>query len=305
MPTPHDELLTLIFTYAEDKEMSFDDKSTALARYLEKIETQQLQILLGEAGFIPEIYAHDSSEEKVYAKAMDILVAVTLSRIGYKCEVSIERSGSADVTAVYEHDSSNHTIVLDAKAFRLSRTALNPKDYKIEALSTWKRGADFACLVGPIAGFPQGNSRLFDEAIKFQVTMLTFSHLQFLLEHGLNEPGSLLPIWKIDKQIYSEIGDSPDATQYWSQVDKAFCVALDVDISKWKLARRKYFHAMIEVADKQIKYYEDEHKRISSLTKDALIEIAIDALKINNRIEVIQNKKRRTLSFLEEVEEAE
>ena len=46
-----------------------------------------------------------------------------------------ERGDYADVIA----KTKNYTIVADAKGFRLSRTALNPKDYKIEALNGWRK----------------------------------------------------------------------------------------------------------------------------------------------------------------------
>jgi hypothetical protein len=40
--------------------------------------------------------------------------------------------------------------IADAKAFRLSRTAKNQKDFKIQAMDSWKRGKPFAMVVCPI-----------------------------------------------------------------------------------------------------------------------------------------------------------
>ncbi len=304
MPAPHNTLLDLIASYAASPLMSFDDKSQALFEFVDDLSDVDLRSLLAQAGFIPEGYAHDSSEEKVYAKAMDILVAVSLKRVGYDSRVGVERSNAADVEAKCR-TGDQHTIVLDAKAFRLSRTALNPKDYKIEALNSWRRGSDYAALVGPIAGFPEGRSRLFEEAVKFNVTLLTFSHLQFMLEHGLPSGDALTPLWTVSREVYKEVGDKPTATQYWLHTDRIFCNALEVDIARWKSARREYFSSMLEVADKQIQYFQEEKTRTSALSREALIQLALEALKLDNKISVIEAKKRKTRALLNAVEKAE
>ncbi len=73
----------------------------------------------------------------------------------------------------------------DAKGFRLSRTALNPKDYKIEALNGWRRKANgnYAVLVAPINEFPKGRSRLYKEAAIYNILMISYSHLIYILRH--------------------------------------------------------------------------------------------------------------------------
>lgn len=303
MSNAHDALVSVIASFAKQPNMSFDDKSQSLISYIKGLGDSDLRTLTAEAGFIPEEYSHDSSEEKVYAKAMDILVADCLSRVGYTTAVSTERSNSADVVARCQSEQG-HTLVLDAKAFRLSRTALNPKDYKIEALNTWRKGADFACLVGPLTHFPQ-ESRLFEEVIKFNVTLLTFSHLQFMLEHGLPSCDSLSTVWDIAKDIKDSEGESPTATQYWKHVDQAFCTAIHASIDDWKSARRAYYSAMVESANKQIQYFEGEKARIASLSHEELTKLALNALKLDNKIDVIQEKKRKTLALLTQVENAE
>lgn len=292
MQTPHDLLVEKIASYAANTLMTFDEKSRALEEFISGLNDKDLQVLLSEVGFIPESYEHDSSEEKVYAKAMDIVVAVALRKATYNCVISVERSNTADVIALTDV-GTHHKLVLDAKAFRLSRTALNPKDYKIEALDQWRGDADYACLVAPIAGFPQGDSRLFAEAVRYNVTLLTFSHLQFMLEHGVDATERLIPLWNAASVVRDDSGNTPDATQYWASVDRVFCEVLKIDMELWKASRRRYFQSMIQVADKQIAYYETERAKLDTLTKEELVRIASDALKLDNKISVIQSKKTR------------
>jgi len=300
MATPHDDLLRVIASCAASTD-SFDAKAATIFSFISGLSNPSLRRLLAEAGFIPERYAHDSSEEKLYAKAMDSLVAIALNRIGYRTEVSPERSNSADVTAAWTKGSA-HTIVLDAKAFRLSRTALNPKDYKIEALSTWKKGADYASLIGPVAGFPAGSSRLFAEAIRYNITLLTFSHLAFMLEHGVTSLDALSPVWNASTIVKEEVGTEPSAEQYWTRVDKIFCESLSAPLQKWHSARRAYFTAVLEIADEQIEYYEQLKRDIRLLSREELADRAIQAMKIDGRIGTIMLRKIRAQSLLDAVE---
>src|SRR5580658_4819009 len=56
-------------------------------------------------GSIPEHYGHDSSEEKLYSKYTDALLAAAYRHIGLTSLVLAERADSADVEAVAENYS--------------------------------------------------------------------------------------------------------------------------------------------------------------------------------------------------------
>ncbi|MFI4977623.1 MAG: HindIII family type II restriction endonuclease [Solirubrobacterales bacterium] len=196
----HKDLLAVIAACSES-EPSFESKAARVDGFVRALSRAQLGRLLGESGFIPEEYAHDSSDEKLYAKAMDSLVAAALRAVGYSAEATRERSDAADVLAT----RTGYGVVLDAKAFRLSRTALNPKDYKITALSGWRGDHRYAALVGPLAGFPDRTSRLFEEAADSNVTLLTFSHLQFMLAGTEVVDVGLEQVWNIGATLLSEL----------------------------------------------------------------------------------------------------
>lgn len=74
-------------------------------------------------GNIPESFGHDSSEEKLYAKYTDALLALSFKALGLQSLVLKERADAADV----EVFAPNYTFIADAKAFRLSRTAKKSK----------------------------------------------------------------------------------------------------------------------------------------------------------------------------------
>jgi type II restriction enzyme len=128
-------------------------------------------------GSIPEHYGHDSSEEKLYSKYTDALLAVAYRRIGLTSLVLTERADSADVEAV----AASYSLVADAKVFRLSRTAKNQKDFKIEAMHRWKRGKPHAMVVCPIYQLPTRTSQIYHQAIAQNVCIFTYAHLAVLL----------------------------------------------------------------------------------------------------------------------------
>jgi hypothetical protein len=105
-------------------------------------------------GSIPERYGHDSSEEKLYSKYTDSLLASVFRHIGLVAVVLTERADTADVEAI----GNSISLVADAKVFRLSRTAKNQKDFKIEALHGWKHGKPHAMIVCPIYQLPSSTS---------------------------------------------------------------------------------------------------------------------------------------------------
>ena len=185
-PAIHEKLLAVIALVSKDPSSEFPRKSKAVVKFVDGLGRADLMALLNNSGVIPEVYGHDSSEEKLYAKAMDSIVAASMKLLGYDSTVYVERSNKADVGARWTGNQA-HSVVLDAKAFRLSRTAKNPKDYKIEALNAWRAAdrATYACLVAPAGGFPIGNSRLYAEATTYNVALISFSHLRFALDHGI------------------------------------------------------------------------------------------------------------------------
>lgn len=276
--------------------LSFDRASIELDRIIRGTDDDEFSALLVRAGCIPERYSHDSTEEKLYAKAMDSIVAESLRRLGYQAEVSQERSNSADVLA--DGGSPAHSLVADAKAFRLSRTALNPKDYKIEALSKWRKGADYAILVAPIAGYPEGESRLYAEADRYQVTLLSYSHLALMID-SQSGPSQLHGIWKRGVEHTSVTGSAP---KYWSALDSALREALSWDRASWSEARRKYFESLLLNAEEELAYFDRVTNGIAAMSREELVNIAVDALKIDSKMRTIRARVAKTRALMNEME---
>lgn len=173
-------------------------------------ESQLVEAML-ECGVIPEEFDHDSSEEKLWAKCCDILLSLALARLGLESRVIRLRGDSADVLAT----GQGYTLVGDAKAFRLSRTAKNQKDFKIAALDDWRRENTYACLAGPLTQFPKKQSQIYKQAVRMNVTLVSYTHLCFLLQYPIIGP--LENLWKVGVDLQH----TGSAQEYWAAVDSS------------------------------------------------------------------------------------
>ncbi len=71
------EIVELIFKVAKEKD-AFD----TLEKYLSNISQQKLGENIIECGILPEMFSQNGSEEKIWAKFSDIILARALSFLG-------------------------------------------------------------------------------------------------------------------------------------------------------------------------------------------------------------------------------
>ncbi len=116
----------------------------------------------------------------MYSKYTDCLLSLAYTNLGLKSIVLKERADAADVEAF----AKDYSFVADAKAFRLSRTAKNQKDFKVQAMHGWKRGKPYAMVVCPIYQLPTSSSQIYQQAISQNVCIFTYSHLSLLLSYS-------------------------------------------------------------------------------------------------------------------------
>lgn len=112
------QIIILVDKLAKDN-LTFGEYAQRLEKELECLTLEELKESLLECGVIPESFGHDSSEEKLYSKYTDILLAKAFNFLGINARIVKQRADSADV----EGSTKEYSIVGDAKAFRLSRTA--------------------------------------------------------------------------------------------------------------------------------------------------------------------------------------
>ena len=235
-------------------------------------------------GNIPESYGHDTSEEKLYSKYTDCLLSLAYKALGLKSLVLKERADAADVEAF----AKNYSFVADAKSFRLSRTAKNQKDFKVQAMDGWKRGKPYALVVCPIYQLPNTSSQIYQQATTRNVCVFTYSHLALLLtfseKEGKTKSQQLL------EQVFKTIpalNPSKNATDYWLAINKTMLSFSKKVEPLWNSEKEAATQSISIAKEEALTFLAQEREKIMRMShKEALKEL-IKVHKIESRIKTI------------------
>ncbi|MCD0415732.1 HindIII family type II restriction endonuclease [Rubrivivax sp. JA1024] len=269
-----------------------DRLETEIANEIQQDGVAALLDHVRTCGTLPEDYAHDSSEEKLYSKYTDIVLAQAFAHIGLDSRVIKERADAADV----EVFASSFSFVADAKAFRLSRTAKNQKDFKIDAMHSWKRAHRYAVVVCPLHQLPSRTSQIYLQATARDVLIFSYSHLAVLLraaEHvGAKKTVALL---LAAFQVVSTIPPTKDAVSYWAAVNRTF-LSYDASIAKIYREERAALLESVAVAKQEgLSFLAEERTRITNLSHQEAIAQLIAEHRIDSRSDTIQSANHNAL----------
>lgn len=234
---------------------------------------------------IPESYGHDSSEEKLYAKYTDALISASYSYIGLESAVLTERADSADVEAV----TDSYSFVADAKAFRLSRTAKNQKDFKVQAIDGWKREKPFAMIVCPLYQLPYRTSQIYEQAIARDVCIFSYSHLAVLTRlvktEGTDAVVNLL------HEIFNTVqamNPSKDANTYWQAINRVMLQYGGLISKLWRTEKIATVESIDISKAIALEHYVSQEKAIMELSRKEAVKQLIKMHRIGSRIETIK-----------------
>lgn len=263
----------------------FDRLEKELSEEIKKDGIDALLDHLRLSGDIPEQYSHDSSEEKLYSKYTDALLCETYKFLGFKSLVLTERADAADVDAF----AKEYSFVADAKTFRLSRTAKNQKDFKVQAMDGWKRGKPFAMVVCPIYQLPTRSSQIYEQASTRNVCIFTYSHLSVLV--ALKQLAGEEAVDSLLLKIFNSVKTlmpSKDAQSYWNAVNNTM-LSFDSKIEEFWVTEKIAARESIVIAKEQaLTYLHNEQDKIMKLSHDEALKALIKVHKLDSKIEVIK-----------------
>lgn len=268
----------------------FGDDSDRLEKELgDEIRKQGVLALIDHlrlCGDIPESYGHDSSEEKLYSKYTDSLLAEAFKAVGLKSLVLKGRADVADVEAF----AKTYSFVADAKSFRLSRTAKNQKDFKVQAMDGWKRGKPYAMVVCPIYQLPNKSSQIYEQASARNVCVFTYSHLAMLVSFSLlkGKPKAEALIHEVFKTIPA-LNPSKNAFTYWLAVNKTMLGFSNKVEDLWKTEKQAAVESIAAAKEDALAFLANEREKIMRMGhEEALLEL-VRAHKIERRIKTIRS----------------
>ena len=268
--------------------LSFPDATQRLQERIYALDRAHTIQLVSQIGSIPEDIGHDSTEEKLYAKVSDILLAKSLIEMNLEATVLTQRADCADVVAQSHYH--RYSLVGDAKAFRLSRTARNAKDYKVNSMAIWKGDSEYAVLVCPYFQYPKSNSQIYKEALSGNIALFSWEYLYILLKEGIRESSSinLSALWNQSGIISKTTTVSNSKSCFLNQQNQNISKILKITPEKFY----KYFNSVKELivqrGNTEIQYYEQEIERVKQLNREEAIAELLRNLKLESKIATIR-----------------
>lgn len=273
------QIINTIFKVSRKKD-AFDQ----LEKLYLGLVRKELSEEIVHVGIMPEVFDHDSSEEKMWSKFSDIILAACLNQLGLKSQVIRKRGNSADVYSI----TNGYTIVSDAKCFRLSRTAKNQKDFKVSALDDWRKEDTYALLVAPLYQYPVDKSQIYPQAIINNVTLLSYTHLKFLLDK--TSTPNLLKLWETGKNLSKTLSTQIMQTgiKYWEAIDATICEISDTKLEELKKYKQDEIVKTRELGQEGTVYWQNKISEFSKLSRDEAIRLLIKSQKIEQKIQTIE-----------------
>lgn len=292
MKEQYSDFLKLLFSLTKEKK-NFKLSGNDIESYIQSLSKDDFIEIVKEIGTIPEVIEASSTEEKLYSKASDIVLARCFSEIGLKAKDLSERGNSADIVAESHH---GYTLVADAKTFRLSRTAKNQKDFKISTLSRW-RGMehDFAVLVAPYFQYPNTSSQIYASSLSDKVCLLSWEHILFLLNQQVVEDVSLSleQIWNAPTRIErdSKIAYADRMNCLFPYINKMVCDRIPISLKDFEEQLNICKLYIFERSNDEIAVLNAEIQKIEEYTKEQAIKELIKSRKLNEKISAILSYK--------------
>ncbi len=265
----------------------------------QEIQDYGIVSLLGHlrlCGAIPECYGPDTSEEKLYSKYTDAVIHEAYTAMGFTSVVLTERADVADVECV----TDDYSFVADAKAFRLSRTAKNQKDFKVEAMDNWKHGKPYAMVVCPVYQLPYRTSQIYQQAAARSVCIATYTHLAVLARYAYESTRSkaLELVHEVFKTVEA-MNPSKSANSYWQAVNRTLLDFDDIIGKIWREEKLASNESILISREEALTFLAAERERIMRLSRTEAIREVLKWRKVDSKIQTVRSVTRNGILNLE------
>jgi hypothetical protein len=226
-----------IENYISDKVQQWEtapetDKIAAdFANILSKMDNMDFSFLLCHSGYIPEFYEHDSSQETLYSKLIEVLICEWAKRVGFKdSAIQKQKASKEDITIQLD----NIVIVCDAKSYRLGRSQAAPNVKDTIKKADYEKWQDWwadtephvtygkLTSIGGLITFPSlhrwkgsSDAYLYASDKEKPIIILFYEHLAFYLIKKYNQNG-LIGIFRDYNEIFP--APSKDQTKYFTSL---------------------------------------------------------------------------------------
>lgn len=265
--------------------LDFQEASSKLQQTIFSLRKADILKLIVEIGTIPEDIAHDSTEEKLYTKASDILFAKALQEMNLEVKVLTQRADCADIVAQSHYH--NYSLVGDAKAFRLSRTA---KDFKVTSMAHWRGDCDYSVLACPYYQYPKSSSQIYKDALDNNISLFSWEYLYMLLKEGVVESPSqnLKELFNQSAVIANKTSVGNAKANFLLEQNKNIADIINMPHSKFISYFDSIKKMLIKRGYTEISYYENEINRVKQLNREDAINELLMSMKLDSKISTIK-----------------
>ncbi len=192
----------------------------------------------------------------------------------------------ADVECI----NKDYSFVADAKAFRLSRTAKNQKDFKVQAMDNWKHGKPYAIIICPVYQLPMRKSQIYYQAAARSVCIGTYTHLSVITSYAKikSKNKAMELLHKIFKTI-DTMNPSKEAYIYWRSINQTMLNFDDEIISIWKDEKRASLESIMISKEEALTFLSKERERIMKLSRNEAVNELLKYSKIKNKMKAINS----------------
>ncbi|EJE4552232.1 HindIII family type II restriction endonuclease, partial [Staphylococcus pseudintermedius] len=181
--------------------------------------------------YIPDYYRHDSSEETLFTKLVEVTTSFVFEKLGIKSEYLKTKSATEDIHLIFNEKEEPLHVVGDVKTYRLGRSqkAANVKDFVKPAdfKEIWGKKYENSCglVVFPSTHEWSSKSDVYQHCTNpdYPIVMMHYSHLAVLLNNVENRNLGINfeSLWDYSDLRQSEI-NSKDKNNYWTIFNRKF-----------------------------------------------------------------------------------
>lgn len=267
--------------------LDFKIATSNLEKFINSSTKEEIKILVRTVGILPESVVPSSSEEKLFSKVSDMILAKAFELLGLKAKAIEQRGNAGDVIA--ESVQYNYGLIADAKSFRLSRTAKNQKDFKVKALSEWRQDQDYAILVAPFFQYPIKTSQIFKQSLDENVLLFSWEHLSILLDLNIQEEVgiTLEQLWNFPMKYSRKVSVADSQNNFMHIFNQYFMDLFNIDkdvLQKMLLREAMYIHTRSDI---EKEYWIDTIRKIKSYSREEAIEALLSEINIEAKLQTI------------------
>lgn len=281
-----EKLLSLIENLTNQE---FKQATNSLISFIYKLNRNEVIELVRSIGILPEAIKPSSTQEKLFSKAGDIVLAKAFQLLNLNSKPLEQRGNAGDVITLSKE--FNYGLVADAKSFRLSRTAKNQKDFKVKALSEWREDKDYAVLTAPFFQYPTTKSQIFKQSLDENVLLFSWEHLAILLQLDLEETNifSFEQLWNFLKKQSKKTSVSDAENNFMRDFNKYFMDLFKIDKDTLNQLLQKEINFIEERSLIEKEYWKKQINIIKNFTREETIEALLKDINMSSKIETIDS----------------